>query len=89
MDCRSHERWQDRRYFAGVIRAEEGSVSEISNNEYSYHNYQGGQWVDYSGGLIFGHKFNKHLGVFAEGKYNKYWNRKWHNFSIGVNYVIF
>jgi len=25
------------RYFAGVIRAEEGSVSEISNNEYSYH----------------------------------------------------
>ena len=60
-----------------------------TNNEYSYHNYQGGQWVDYSGGLIFGHKFNKHLGVFAEGKYNKYWNRKWHNFSIGVNYVIF
>ena len=60
-----------------------------TNNEYSYHNYQGGQWVDYSGGLIFGHKFNKHLGVFAEGKYNKYWNRKWHNFSVGVNYVIF
>jgi len=25
------------RYFAGVIRAEEGSVAEISNNEYSYH----------------------------------------------------
>jgi aldehyde dehydrogenase len=25
------------RYFAGVIRAEEGSISEISNNEYSYH----------------------------------------------------
>ena len=60
-----------------------------TNNEYSYHNYQGGQWVDYSGGLIFGHKFNKHLGIFAEGKYNKYWNRKWHNFSVGVNYVIF
>ena len=60
-----------------------------TNNEYSYHNYQGGQWVDYSGGLILGHKFNKHLGVFAEGKYNKYWNRKWHNFSVGVNYVIF
>ena len=60
-----------------------------TKNEYYYHNYQGGQWVDYSGGLIFGHKFNKHLGVFAEGKYNKYWNRKWHNFSVGVNYVIF
>ena len=25
------------RYFAGAIRAEEGSVSEISNSEYSYH----------------------------------------------------
>ena len=25
------------RYFGGVIRAEEGSVAEISNNEYSYH----------------------------------------------------
>ena len=25
------------RYFAGVIRAEEGTVSEISNSEYSYH----------------------------------------------------
>ena len=25
------------RYFAGVIRAEEGSVAEISNNQYSYH----------------------------------------------------
>ena len=24
------------RYFAGVIRAEEGSVAEISNNQYSY-----------------------------------------------------
>tara|TARA_B100000780_G_C21060289_1_gene426128 strand:- start:158 stop:1213 length:1056 start_codon:yes stop_codon:yes gene_type:complete len=60
-----------------------------TNNEYSYHNYQGGQWLDYSGGLIFGYKFDKHLGVFAEGKYNKYWNRKWHDFSIGVNYVIF
>ena len=25
------------KYFAGVIRAEEGSIGEISNNEYSYH----------------------------------------------------
>ena len=60
-----------------------------TDNEYSYHNYQGGQWVDFSGGLIFGYKFDKHLGIFAEGKYNKYWNRRWHDFSIGVNYVIF
>ncbi len=58
--------------------------------EYSYHKYNDNeQWLDYSGGLIFGYKFNKHLGVFVEGKYNKYWNRTWHDFSVGVNYVIF
>ena len=58
-------------------------------NEYSYHNFKGGQWLDYSGGLIFGYWFNKNLGAFIEGKYNKYWNREWHNFSFGVNYKIF
>ena len=58
-------------------------------NEYSYHNFNGGQWLDYSGGLIFGYWFNKNLGTFVEGKYNKYWNREWHNFSLGLNYKIF
>jgi len=59
-------------------------------NEFSYHKYNNGkQWYDYSGGLIFGYKYNKHLGVFIEGKYNKYWNREWHDFSLGINYVIF
>ena len=60
-----------------------------SNDQYSYYKYKGGQWVDYSTGLIFGYRFNKSLGTFIEGKYNKYWNRRWHNFSIGINYVIF
>jgi len=61
-----------------------------TNNQYSYHKYNDGkQWVDFSGGLIFGHRFNKSLGIFIEGKYNKYWNREWHDFSFGVNYVIF
>jgi hypothetical protein len=59
-------------------------------NEFSYHKYnKGKQWYDYSGGLIFGYKLNKHLGMFIEGKYNKYWNREWHDFSLGINYVIF
>ena len=58
-------------------------------DQFSYHNYNGGQWVDYSGGLIFGYKLNKSLGLFAEGTYNKYWNRNWHKFSVGVNYIIF
>jgi hypothetical protein len=59
------------------------------NSDFSYHEYNEGQWIDYSGGLIFGYKFNKSLGVFLEGKYNKYWNRNWHDFSVGVNYIIF
>tara|TARA_R100000808_G_scaffold4717_1_gene15007 strand:- start:15538 stop:16572 length:1035 start_codon:yes stop_codon:yes gene_type:complete len=60
-----------------------------TDNTYSYHKYNGGQWLDYSAGLIYGYRFNKSLGIFVEGRYNKYWNRQWHNFSVGVNYVIF
>ena len=58
--------------------------------EFSYHKYNNGeQWYDYSGGFIFGYKYSKSLGVFVEGKYNKYWNREWHDFSFGINYIIF
>jgi hypothetical protein len=61
-----------------------------AGGEFSYHVFNDGeQWYDYSGGLIFGLKINKHLGVFAEGKYNKYWNREWHDFSLGINYILF
>ena len=61
-----------------------------SGGEYSYHSFNNGdQWYDYSGGLIFGYKLNKSLGLFAEGKYNKYWNREWYDFKFGINYVIF
>ena len=59
------------------------------DNEYSYFEAtEGEQWVDYAGGLIFGWRLNKSLGIFLEGKYNKYWNREWHDFSVGLNYVI-
>ena len=59
------------------------------DSEYSYLAFNDKkQYVDYSGGLIFGYRFNKSLGVFAEGKYNKYWNRSWHAFSLGINYTI-
>tara|TARA_R110000824_G_scaffold10037_1_gene44491 strand:- start:13 stop:1050 length:1038 start_codon:yes stop_codon:yes gene_type:complete len=58
--------------------------------QFSYHNYNNKeQWLDYSGGLIFGYKLNKNLGTFLEGKYNKYWNREWYNFKLGINYTIF
>jgi hypothetical protein len=56
--------------------------------EFSYHNFNRGQWYDYSGGIIFGNKLSKRLGVFAEGKYNKYWNREWYDFKLGINYII-
>ena len=59
------------------------------NSEFSYHKYNKGQWLDYSGGLIFGYKYNKNLGTFLEGKYNKYWNREWYYFKLGINYIIF
>ena len=60
------------------------------DTEYSYHKYNNNeQWYDYSGGLILGYKLNKHLGVFVECKYNKYWNRQWHDFKFGINYIIF
>ena len=57
--------------------------------EFSYHKYNDGQWLDYSAGIVYGHWFNKNLGVFVEGTYNKYWNREWHGFSAGVNYRVF
>ena len=61
-----------------------------TKSEYSYYKFNNDeQWIDYGGGLILGYKLNKNLGFFLEGTYNKYWNRNWHNFSVGANYVIF
>ena len=60
-----------------------------NDNQYAFHKFNNGQWIDYSAGLIFGYRFNKSLGCFIEGRYNKYWNRRWHNFNVGLNYVIF
>jgi hypothetical protein len=58
-------------------------------NEYSYTNFiDGNTWIDYTGGLILGWQVNKRLGVFSEGKYHKYWDRNWHDFSVGFNYRI-
>ncbi len=57
--------------------------------QYSYHNFNDGeQWLDYSTGIIFGYKITKNLGTFVEGVYNKYWDRKWYDFKVGVNYLI-
>ena len=40
-----------------------------TDDEYSYfETTEGGQWIDYGAGLIFGWRLNKSLGVFMEGK---------------------
>ena len=69
-----------------------GSVLPLhvsAQNEYSYTNFvDGNTWFDYTGGLILGWQVNKRLGLFSEGKYHKYWNRTWHDFSVGFNYRI-
>mgnify|MGYP003649301654 CR=1 FL=1 len=59
------------------------------DSQFAYHKFVDGQWIDYSGGVIFGWKVSKHLGAFIEGKYNKYWNREWYDFKFGANYIIF
>jgi len=60
-----------------------------AKNEYSYTNFvDGNTWFDYTGGLILGWQVNKQLGLFSQGKYHKYWNRSWHDFSVGFNYRI-
>ena len=60
-----------------------------AGDEFSYHKYNEGQWLDYSAGIVYGHWYNKNLGIFIEGTYNKYWNREWHGFSAGINYRVF
>ena len=60
-----------------------------TDGEYSYHNFiNSNQWIDLGAGLVFGLKATKSLGFFAEGRYNRYWNREWHDFSFGVNYIL-
>ena len=64
-------------------------VHVSAQNEYSYNNFiDGNTWIDYTAGLIFGWQVNKRLGIFSEGKYHKYWDRNWHDFSVGFNYRI-
>ena len=57
--------------------------------DYSYHRFnENKNWVDYGGGLIFGWRITKSFGIFLEGNYTKYWNREWHDFKVGANYIF-
>ena len=46
------------------------------------------QWSDYQGGLIFGWKLSKSLGLFLEGEYIKFWDSEIINSSVGINYKL-
>lgn len=44
------------------------------------------QWDDYSGGINFGWKLSKTLGVFIEGEYAKFWDSELFQSSVGLNF---
>ena len=59
----------------------------VGDEEFSYNNYiDGNQWLDYTGGVVLGWKIGKRWGVFAEGEYRKYWDRRLFNMRAGINY---
>ena len=81
--------WQYTTIQGGIVSEEEIQTARAQLDERTFKQEYLAQWVDYSGGLIFGYKLTKQLGTFVEGKYNKYWNREWYDFKCGINYVIF
>ena len=46
------------------------------------------QWEDYQGGLVFGWKLSKSIGVFFEGEYTKFWDSEIYNSSVGLNITL-
>ena len=63
---------------------------EYGKYEYSYERLNKGNWVDYSGGVVFGTKIGKkkRFGMFAEGQYNNYWGREWFDYKMGINITL-
>ena len=57
------------------------------DDDFSYANFIGqNQWLDYNAGIISGAKLGKGFGLFVEGEYLKYWDRKVYSGKIGINY---
>lgn len=44
------------------------------------------QWTDYQVGLVTGWKISKNLGIYIEGNYQKFWDRKVYSAKAGLNY---
>ena len=43
-------------------------------------------WFDYQAGLVTGWKISKNLGIYIEGNYQKFWDRKVYSAKAGLNY---
>ena len=46
---------------------------------------EGEQWHDYQFGTVLGWKLSNVIGLFAEGEYNKMWDREFFTSKIGIN----
>jgi len=73
------------------IKGDEG-VSYLNRNNWG----KGGlmqdteleQWTDIQGGLMFGWKVSKSLGIFVEGEYAQMWDKELFNTTFGFNYTF-
>ena len=43
-------------------------------------------WLDVNVGTIIGFKLTQNIGVFAEGRYIKFWDNPAYDFKLGLNY---
>jgi len=46
------------------------------------------QWDDYQFGAILGWKLTSNIGIFAEGEYNKMWDREFFTTNVGLNFTF-
>jgi hypothetical protein len=44
--------------------------------------------LDFDYGIILGTKINTRLGLFIEGKYQRYWDIKNYELKSGINYLF-
>jgi len=46
------------------------------------------QWSDYQAGIMMGWKVSRHLGVFIEVEYTKFWSSEMFQSTLGINYTF-
>ena len=63
----------------------------FGDEDYGYALYNGDgvadySWFDYQAGLVTGWKISKNLGIYIEGNYQKFWDRKVYSAKAGLNF---